>query len=206
MTDRMLGKRAFDETQLPENEVQQAAARCLDPIFPSIQDLHTIPDRSLIVPSAELPDHRGPAWTGAFAKKCRAGDVDTQGYSPFNVPALMGDRLDPYTGSSVPDAMHPRPEYPSGVIYQSDLEQASSQSSLPSKHSLDTVEDSGVNSKNKRRRVNFSKPATDILRAWFHGHLDHPYLSEEDKQMFATHTGLNVSQVSSPCPIRDHIR
>ncbi|RHZ71782.1 hypothetical protein CDV55_103244 [Aspergillus turcosus] len=54
-----------------------------------------------------------------------------------------------------------------------------------------------VYSKNKRRRANLPKPATDILRAWFHEHLDHPYPSEEDKQMFATRTGLNASQISN---------
>lgn len=51
--------------------------------------------------------------------------------------------------------------------------------------------------KGKRRRGNLPKPVTDILRAWFHEHLDHPYPSEEDKQMFMTRTGLSISQVSS---------
>ena len=49
---------------------------------------------------------------------------------------------------------------------------------------------------NKRRRGNLPKPVTDILRAWFHEHLDHPYPSEEDKQMFMSRTGLSISQVS----------
>lgn len=51
--------------------------------------------------------------------------------------------------------------------------------------------------RNKRRRGNLPKPVTDILRAWFMDHLDHPYPSEEDKQMFISRTGLSISQVSS---------
>jgi hypothetical protein len=52
-----------------------------------------------------------------------------------------------------------------------------------------------IDPKTKRRRGNLPKPVTDILRAWFHEHLDHPYPSEEDKQMFMTRTGLSISQV-----------
>ena len=49
----------------------------------------------------------------------------------------------------------------------------------------------------KRRRGNLPKSVTDILRAWFHEHLDHPYPTEEDKQMFIARTGLSISQVLS---------
>lgn len=47
----------------------------------------------------------------------------------------------------------------------------------------------------RRRRGNLPKPVTDILRAWFHDHLDHPYPSEEDKQIFIRKTNLTISQV-----------
>lgn len=50
--------------------------------------------------------------------------------------------------------------------------------------------------RSKRRRGNLPKQVTDILRAWFHDHLDHPYPTEEDKQMFIARTGLSISQVS----------
>jgi Homeobox KN domain len=49
--------------------------------------------------------------------------------------------------------------------------------------------------RSKRRRGNLPKQVTDILRAWFHEHLDHPYPTEEDKQMFIARTGLSISQV-----------
>lgn len=54
--------------------------------------------------------------------------------------------------------------------------------------------------RHKKRRGNLPKPVTDILRTWFHKHLDHPYPSEEDKQMFMTRTGLTISQVSRGLP------
>lgn len=52
-----------------------------------------------------------------------------------------------------------------------------------------------VDSNGRRRRGNLPKPVTTILRNWFHEHLDHPYPSEEDKQMLVTRTGLSISQV-----------
>lgn len=55
-----------------------------------------------------------------------------------------------------------------------------------------------MDSRNKRRRGNLPKPVTDILRTWFHDHLDHPYPSEEDKQIFIARTGLTISQVRRP--------
>ena len=52
-----------------------------------------------------------------------------------------------------------------------------------------------VESRNRRRRGNLPKQITDILRGWFHEHLDHPYPTEEDKQAFVARTGLTLSQV-----------
>lgn len=47
----------------------------------------------------------------------------------------------------------------------------------------------------RRRRGNLPKHVTDILRAWFHDHLDHPYPTDEDKQMLIQRTNLSMSQV-----------
>lgn len=52
--------------------------------------------------------------------------------------------------------------------------------------------------RSKRRRGNLPKQVTDILRAWFHDHLNDPYPTEEDKQMFIARTGLSISQVRTP--------
>ncbi|OQD64427.1 hypothetical protein PENPOL_c007G06898 [Penicillium polonicum] len=54
-----------------------------------------------------------------------------------------------------------------------------------------------IDPKTKRRPGNLPKPVTDILRHWLHEHLDHPYPSEEEKQMFMTRTGLSLSQISN---------
>ncbi|CAI7646445.1 unnamed protein product [Penicillium crustosum] len=54
-----------------------------------------------------------------------------------------------------------------------------------------------IDPKTMRRRGNLPKPITDILRTWLYEHLDHPYPSEEDKQMFMTRTGLSISQISN---------
>ncbi|KAL6237463.1 hypothetical protein BDW75DRAFT_238252 [Aspergillus navahoensis] len=54
-----------------------------------------------------------------------------------------------------------------------------------------------ADSKSKHRQGTLPKPVTDILRTWFHEHLDHPYPSEEDKQMFTERTGLTISQISN---------
>lgn len=47
----------------------------------------------------------------------------------------------------------------------------------------------------RRRRGNLPKHVTDILRAWFQEHLDHPYPTDEDKQMLIVKTQLTISQV-----------
>jgi hypothetical protein len=47
----------------------------------------------------------------------------------------------------------------------------------------------------RRRRGNLPKQITDILRIWLQEHLDHPYPSDEQKQVFIQRTGLTISQV-----------
>jgi len=48
----------------------------------------------------------------------------------------------------------------------------------------------------RRRRGNLPKHVTDILRAWFAEHVEHPYPTDEDKQMLIGKTHLTISQVS----------
>lgn len=48
----------------------------------------------------------------------------------------------------------------------------------------------------RRRRGNLPKQITDVLRIWLQDHLDHPYPSDEQKQIFIQRTGLTISQVS----------
>jgi hypothetical protein len=64
------------------------------------------------------------------------------------------------------------------------------------------LSDSG-DSRSKKRRGNLPKPVTDILRAWFREHLDHPYPSEDDKQKLIARTGLTISQVCCRATVRE---
>jgi hypothetical protein len=108
----------------------------------------------------------------------------------------MGDRrsADAYRNAPL---MHSQMGYPyPPVAYQSDSEHVSPQALSQAPQSNFGILGDSIDPKNKRRRGNLPKPVTDILRAWFHEHLDHPYPSEEDKQMFMTRTGLTISQVS----------
>lgn len=92
--------------------------------------------------------------------------------------------------------MHGQPPYGHPVMpYPGDPEQMSPGMMTHPQQANFGIMGDPIDSKTKRRRGNLPKPVTDILRAWFHEHLDHPYPSEEDKQMFMTRTGLSISQV-----------
>lgn len=67
--------------------------------------------------------------------------------------------------------------------------------SLPYPSNYPNMSDSSSISSSRRRRGNLPKHVTDILRAWFHDHLDHPYPTDEDKQMLIGRTNLTISQV-----------
>ncbi|KAJ5899754.1 hypothetical protein N7495_004498 [Penicillium taxi] len=95
--------------------------------------------------------------------------------------------------------MHSQYGHP-GMPYQHDPEQISMSMSPPGMALPQAnfgIMGDAIDPKSKRRRGNLPKPVTDILRAWFHEHLDHPYPSEEDKQMFMTRTNLSISQISN---------
>lgn len=47
----------------------------------------------------------------------------------------------------------------------------------------------------KRRRGNLPKQVTDLLRSWLNEHLQHPYPTEDEKQMLMSQTGLTIHQV-----------
>jgi hypothetical protein len=53
----------------------------------------------------------------------------------------------------------------------------------------------GGDGRSRRRRGNLPKATTDILRSWFQKHLDHPYPTDEEKQMLIMQTGLSMNQV-----------
>jgi len=89
-------------------------------------------------------------------------------------------------------------DYRTAVAYQSPYgpaEYASSPTALhhPSSPTVATDPDT----RNRKRRGNLPRQVTDILRTWFHEHLDHPYPSEEEKQKFMHATGLTLAQISN---------
>jgi hypothetical protein len=54
-------------------------------------------------------------------------------------------------------------------------------------------------SRNRSRRGDLPRAATDILRSWFQKHLDHPYPSDNEKQMLIMQTGISMNQVWHNC-------
>ncbi|KIW15966.1 hypothetical protein PV08_06016 [Exophiala spinifera] len=54
-----------------------------------------------------------------------------------------------------------------------------------------------ANGSNRRRRGNLPRHITDILRAWFHDHLEHPYPTEDEKQVLVARTNLSMNQISN---------
>ncbi|KFY92476.1 hypothetical protein V500_04177, partial [Pseudogymnoascus sp. VKM F-4518 (FW-2643)] len=55
----------------------------------------------------------------------------------------------------------------------------------------------GEKSWGRKRRGNLPKETTDKLRAWFVGHLHHPYPTEDEKQDLMVRTGLQMNQISN---------
>ncbi|EED14961.1 homeobox transcription factor, putative [Talaromyces stipitatus ATCC 10500] len=106
----------------------------------------------------------------------------------------------PYMGSSYPSSNHSGQsadyDYPSPMSGHSHTLPASSTSFGAMGGGGGGANDL-LDSRGKRRRGNLPKNVTDVLRAWFHEHLDHPYPTEEDKQRFMNETNLTMSQISN---------
>jgi hypothetical protein len=49
----------------------------------------------------------------------------------------------------------------------------------------------------KRRRMNFSSEAVNILKQWFSSHSSKPYPTEEEKEQLAESSGITVHQVTN---------
>ncbi|OKP11752.1 hypothetical protein PENSUB_2824 [Penicillium subrubescens] len=157
------------------------ASRGQSPILPPIRDLQPMPDRKGYPDSRMVAPRSDP-----FTQEYRSGQ-------PGPMPGAMADRrnAEPYTAP----IMHAQPPYGHpGMPYPGDPEQISPSMMTHSQQANFGIMGDPIDPKTKRRRGNLPKPVTDILRAWFHEHLDHPYPSEEDKQMFMTRTGLSINQ------------
>ncbi|QQK42874.1 Homeobox transcription factor, putative [Penicillium digitatum] len=161
----------------------ETASRGPSPILPPIRDLDSIPGRAL-----------NPSSNGFPERVPRSDPFVTQ---EFRQPGPAGAAMsaDPRGEHFVQPTLHPQSPFGHHSIGYAD-EQMSPQMMGHGQGNFGIMGDP-IDPKTKRRRGNLPKPVTDILRAWFHEHLDHPYPSEEDKQMFMTRTGLSISQISN---------
>ncbi|KAG5292590.1 homeobox transcription factor AhpA [Histoplasma ohiense] len=177
---------------IPSSRVNSAAA------LPPINDIHSFPaNRSLYTRGAQpnnfseyhySPTRESPSFSS------RPPDSHFTGCQPLHVipansllpsePMKLNHQYESPRYGSYPQSFRPELDYspisPGGFHDQSFVTQTEP-----------------IDSKNKKRRGNLPKSVTDVLRAWFHEHLDHPYPSEEDKQMFISRTGLTISQISN---------
>lgn len=165
------------------------ASRGQSPILPPIRDLQSMSERGVNAPNNTFPESRAPPRSDPFG---------TQDYRASHPPTLSGPMADPRNlTNSGPPMMHAQ-ALPYGhpqMGYQGDPEQISPQMMTHPQQANFGVMGDSIDPKTKRRRGNLPKPVTDILRAWFLEHVDHPYPSEEEKQMFMTRTGLSINQV-----------
>ncbi|KAJ5405676.1 Homeodomain [Penicillium sp. CMV-2018d] len=164
--------------------LSEHASRGPSPILPPIRDLDSIPGRSMNPSSSNGYSERPPRSDPFVAQEYRQP-----------APTASAMSADPRGEHFAPPIMHPQSPYGHPAIGYAD-EQMSPQMMGHGQGNFGIMGDP-IDPKTKRRRGNLPKPVTDILRAWFHEHLDHPYPSEEDKQMFMTRTGLSISQISN---------
>ncbi|KAJ5129310.1 Homeodomain [Penicillium bovifimosum] len=153
--------------------LSDSRARGPSPILPPIRDLDSIPGRSMNTP----PSREG------YVERAPRSDPFTQDYRQ------------PGAGPEPREFAQPIMQPPYGHSFEQ--EQMSMMGGGGHGQANFGIMGDPIDPKTKRRRGNLPKPVTDILRAWFHEHLDHPYPSEEDKQMFMTRTGLSISQISN---------
>lgn len=187
---------------LPPGRNPQFAGRGPSPILPPIQDLKSLPERNLNkrTNSYRIHGHPGGFSQDPSGEPGREGDsFESQNYHD---PEFDRAGAHLYRGSAVPsiETRYTPSPYESSRYgqynhpYGGDLEYSPQHVNSPQTPNFGVLGDP-VDPRNKRRRGNLPKPVTDILRGWFLEHLDHPYPSEEDKQMFITRTGLTISQV-----------
>jgi hypothetical protein len=157
--------------------LSDSASRGPSPILPPIRDLDSIPGRSMTQKGYEHPPRSDPFVTQEYRQPG---------------PAPMAAMPDRHSAEHYAPIMRQSTYGHPAMGYE---EQVSPQIMAHGQQANFGIMGDPIDPKTKRRRGNLPKPVTDILRAWFHEHLDHPYPSEEDKQMFMTRTGLSISQV-----------
>lgn len=110
-----------------------------------------------------------------------------------NYPSMEGGFKSPYAQS------YQQPRHSSSFTYQDSY--GAGYGSMSGGMPYPPMGDDG---RGKRRRGNLPKHTTDLLRSWLAQHIDHPYPTEEEKQILMSQTGLNLNQVrhTTPCTRR----
>jgi hypothetical protein len=183
------------------------------PVLPPIRNIQALPDRSLHHSDRPFHSPMTSAHTG-FSGSSSGGndlgvnqfahrrpalyDASQRGHHTYPLYQEISDRptKDFMKLDSLGYEKSPR-HSTYGDPYALDMEHSPRLMANPHQSGFNILDDVGGESRSKRRRGNLPKPVTDILKQWFHEHLDHPYPSEEDKQMFIARTGLSISQVSN---------
>ncbi|KAJ5317175.1 hypothetical protein PENANT_c029G05101 [Penicillium antarcticum] len=170
----------------------ESSTRGPSPILPPIRDLDSMPGRNMntqpgSASGKSYPEH-GPA----------PGSIPPPRSDPFGQEYRAGAPMPDRRSEAYPHQamMHPGSPYGHAHPGMGYGDEGVPQMMAHGQANFGIMGDP-IDPKTKRRRGNLPKPVTDILRAWFHEHLDHPYPSEEDKQMFMTRTGLSISQISN---------
>ncbi|OGE51513.1 hypothetical protein PENARI_c013G08884 [Penicillium arizonense] len=179
--------------------LSESSTRGPSPILPPIRDLDSMPGRNMNTQGAVSSGSGGKGYPERGPVPPPRSDPFGQEYRQPGGPGPMAVPLsDRRSAEHYQQAMmHPGSPYGHPAMGYSDEEQISPQMMAHGQQANFGIMGDTIDPKTKRRRGNLPKPVTDILRAWFHEHLDHPYPSEEDKQMFMTRTGLSISQISN---------
>ncbi|PGH21651.1 hypothetical protein AJ80_03084 [Polytolypa hystricis UAMH7299] len=198
-------RRQASDTSPPSMSLASDSRSRAEQVLPPLRDLQSLSERNITSyretttrtePPRNFPlDHRervDRSTNSPYERRHPEGIPLTQplhGSVPNQPPALDTTRL-----SHSPYDKSPYSPYPPG--YRPEIDYSPHQANS-SQHPSYNAQNETVDQRGKRRRGNLPKPVTDILRGWFHEHLDHPYPSEEDKQMFITRTGLTIGQISN---------
>lgn len=153
-------------------------------------------------------DSQDSVFTSSYSMSRQAESPVSDSYSRWRTPQLSStQRYNPYVMSerSYNQAMdygrYPQQQaydqYRSPVAYEGAYRSMDASPSYMKYNQLMSYPMMGYPShaNGRRRRGNLPKQITDVLRIWLQEHLDHPYPSDEQKQIFIQRTGLTISQV-----------
>lgn len=138
-----------------------------------------------------MPSHAQYAGDGLIPRRSPGSFYDSKPVNAAYPTSRPYPPIKPEYATTYPQSYDPYPQrqYPDYGFSTSGMQGGGYGGSLPP-HLSD-----GGDGRSRRRRGNLPKATTDILRSWFQKHLDHPYPSDEEKQLLIIQTGLSMNQV-----------